>query len=925
MRVGLRMIPRMPKPLLRAAVGAAVVAALASCGVNDPKFAFKYAEKRGVLESNGLRFVILPDPSTELVEVDVRYEVGSREDPVGKAGLAHLAEHLMFQLKPDGEGTPPLMHFVGQISTFFNAYTSWDTTHYMTTSRAEHLEALLKIEAMRLYYGCQTISEDEFLREREVVRNEIRQRGGTAEGQIPQLLLSAVYPKGHPYERMIGGDDLQLTSITLQDACDFLARYYVPERATVIVAGGVDFDQTVELIKKWFGKLPRKQGAPRAKPEPVKVAPGRVEHDLDIERHVVAVAWPLPPSNTDEGEAVRYGLGQTFFRTAIQAEDWDFAYSVEPAILGGQDAPVFAMLITLKGLNKLDEALEFVWKGARQAHRGFDDFTWEQFDAQRKRAQASFVIGLEQLASRTNQIGDLVQFERGVAFDSTQEYIIHALKKFERYDGAGISRAIKKHLDPKNAKVVLFRANKEGIKGDVRAGVKFQTKSHDKVEEPEVDPREAKRPLKVAAELKNLGRAERYQLGNGMKVVLLPVEGSMPVAAVQLMFDAGTAHADNPLIAEWAADYLFPALEDEATRTTGVGFSGFALSDRTVFTTRSINIYLDVMIKGLERYIVAGIYNQESIESAQKRYRELSSTREQQAYTEYERQIYGTLFGFDHPYARVTLPDHARGFGVDALNAYRRKHYSAANATLIVAGNFDPARAKSLISEAFGSWGRGHADKPIGPEQRPRIGPEYIGVVAKDGPQMQVTIAYPAPAGVDGEEGARQVVAHMMNSRMGDIRFKLGSTYGTYARRLPAVGPAAYMMGGSVDAERAGESLKAMRDGLQLLRDGGDQWDIDFVRARRALVQRLLGESTVSAELAARLAQIEAFDLPPDHYNKLLQAIAAASPAQVRALIARELDPAKEIVVLHADKPTLERAFREAGITDFKIVEPEYK
>jgi len=235
------------------AVAAAVL--VSACTPDAPKFAFKHGERRGKLESNGLRFVLMPDASTQLVEVDIRYEVGSKEDPPGKAGLAHLVEHMMFQLKPDGPTTPPLMQAVGDISTFFNAYTNWDSTHYMTTARADNLDALLKIEAMRLFYGCQTISNDEFLREREVVRNEIRQRGGTAEGQIPQLVMSSVYPKGHAYERMIGGDDANLTTITLDDACTFIKSYYTPERATLIVAGGIEVDPTIEAITKWFGKL----------------------------------------------------------------------------------------------------------------------------------------------------------------------------------------------------------------------------------------------------------------------------------------------------------------------------------------------------------------------------------------------------------------------------------------------------------------------------------------------------------------------------------------------------------------------------------------------------------------------------------------------------------------------------------------------
>jgi zinc protease len=924
-RQGLAKIRRMTKLCLRVSLLATLVVGVLACTPTDPKFAFKYAEKRGVLAANGLRFVIAPDASTQLVEVDVRYEVGSREDPEGKAGLAHLVEHLMFQLKPDGEGTPPLMHFVNQLSTFFNAYTNWDTTHYMTTSRSAQLEALLKIEAMRLYYGCKTISEDEFLREREVVRNEIRQRGGTADGQIPNLVLESLYPKGHAYARIIGGDDRQLVNISLQDACDFMSKYYVPERATVIIAGGVDVEETGELIQKWFGKLEKKTPGARKVVEPVKPKPGKHEYNLDIERNIVTITWPLPATNTPEGEAVQYGLGQAFFRTAMKAEEYDFAYSVQPMLLGGNEAPIFSIVIELKGMDKLGEALEFVEKAAKSAHRGFRDVTWQQFDIQRKQAKADYIAGLEQLVARTNQIGEMVQFEKEVQFGSAEEYIIHGLEKYDSFDGDRIASAIKKYLDYDNATIDIFKADKEGIKGDVRSTVKFQTKSHDQMQQPEVDPKEAKRPLKVSAELKALANAERYELGNGMDVVLLPVDSILPVVSMQLIFDAGTAHSKNPMIADWAAGFLSTPMDDEATRMAGVGYNGYATTDQTVFQSRTLNIYLDVMIKGAERLIKAGEYDQESVERVQKRSREQMATQSAQTEMEFQRQLLGAIFGTDHPYARVELPEHARGFGIDDLNAWRREHYRAGNATLVIAGNFDVAKAKSLIGGTFGEWSKGNIDAPIGAELRARNGAEFIGVVGKAGPQMQVAIAYPAPAGIDGEEGARMVLAEMMNSRMGDIRFKLGATYGTYAGRMTNLGPSAYQMGGTVDAERAGEALKAMRDGIQMLRDGGDQWDIDFVRARRALIQNLLGESTVSGELVGRLAKIDKFHLDPDFYNKLMQTVAAVSPAQVKALIARELDPSKEIVVTVADKSTLERAFKEAGLNDVKIVEPEYK
>jgi predicted Zn-dependent peptidase len=132
------------------------------------------------------------------------------------------------------------------------------------------------------------------------------------------------------------------------------------------------------------------------------------------------------------------------------------------------------------------------------------------------------------------------------------------------------------------------------------------------------------------------------------------------------------------------------------------------------------------------------------------------------------------------------------------------------------------------------------------------------------------------------------------------------------------------VIGGTIDAERAGESIKALRDSLDDLRKG-DHFAEDFVRARRRILTGLLDESTVTGELAQRLSTISLYNLDTKYYNTLLQQVAAVSLAQVRALLAHEVDPANEVVVVLADKAHLDRTFAEAGLKDVKIVEPEYK
>ena len=91
------------------------------------------------------------------------------------------------------------------------------------------------------------------------------------------------------------------------------------------------------------------------------------------------------------------------------------------------------------------------------------------------------------------------------------------------------------------------------------------------------------------------------------------------------------------------------------------------------------------------------------------------------------------------------------------------------------------------------------------------------------------------------------------------------------------------------------------------------------------MIEDLLAQSTVSSELAQRLSTIARFDLKPDYYKQLTKQIAAVSPAQVKLLMTRELDPAAEVVVCLGDRPSLEKAFADAGLDQVKLIEPDYK
>lgn len=896
----------------------------ATCGRPIPRFSFKLPELHAKLD-NGMRVIVLPDETTDLVEVDVRYEVGSNEDPPGKEGLAHLVEHLMFQQHTAGEDKPPLGALLTRLSVFYNAYTTNDTTHYMTVAKKEHFEDLISLEATRLYTGCNGIPQATFEREREVVRNEMRWRVGNPEGAVYYKLLADIFPEGHPYRREVGGDDESVSSITLGDVCEFMEKYYVPERATVVVAGNVTEADASNIIGKWMAALPKKTAAPRVPVPDFELKRKRVDHDMDIEETTVVVAWRLPNQFSEEFQAANF-VFNVFGAAAYFGEEYGFATDVRPGFIGGPLAPVFYVQVSLRSEGKIDEAIDFIMKGARSSHRGLEE--GEEFEELRRKSLADLAMSFESLGARTGLFADYAQFAPEAG------YFRGEMDRIKRINGDRVRSIVKKLLDPDKAVIVVFHAKKDGAGKYRRANVEYggAAGGDETREKFTVDPAEAYQSIVVPQQSTALSRAKTFQLANGLKVMLLPTQSSLPVVTTRLIFDVGAAHEPRnmPGLAEIAAQYMQTGVvsgvgsgytSTNVFSAVGAQLRTSVTDDSTTFSVRGLNIYLDVMIKGLERLIKTSDYDQDSLERAQRHQKQAFKRLSYKSRVEMERVLAAEVYGADHPYAANIATEATVGrVGRDAAYEFKSKHYSAKNATIVVAGNFDPAVAEKHIRANFGEWSGGHDDQAVTALAAQRTEPAFVAVPSEDSATVTIQIAYPAPAGIDRDHATRLVLAAMMDLRMSAIRERLGSSYGTNAGFATRLGPGMYIVNGPVDANRAGESLVAMRAGIESLRKG-ENFNEDFVRARRLVLERLLANANESASLAAQLSNLALFDLPLDFYDTLVRKVANLAPEEVMLLIGKELKAETEVVVALGPADALRKAFADAGIQGARFVE----
>ena len=206
--------------------------------------------------ANGMRVVVSEDRSAPVVAVNLWYDVGSRHEPDGQTGFAHLFEHLMFEGSVNVPKTEHMRLVQGNGGSL-NATTNPDRTNYFETMPAEHLELALWLEADRMGGLVPALVQETLDNQRDVVKNERRQRyENVPYGDAWLRLLPLLYPAGHPYHHPTIGsmDDLNAAELATFQA--FHRSYYVPDNAVLTVVGDAAPAEVFALATKYFGGLP---------------------------------------------------------------------------------------------------------------------------------------------------------------------------------------------------------------------------------------------------------------------------------------------------------------------------------------------------------------------------------------------------------------------------------------------------------------------------------------------------------------------------------------------------------------------------------------------------------------------------------------------------------------------------------------------
>ena len=256
--------------VLLVALGYLITAAGAAGAQAVPKIKFeKYTLP------NGLEVILHEDHSTPIVSVNTWYKVGSGDEKAGRTGFAHLFEHIMFM----GSQNVPVGEFDKQLEAAGadnNGSTTEDRTNYYENLPSNALPLALWLDADRMGFLLPTMDQAKLDLQREVVKNERRERvDNVPYGRGDEMILAALYPKGHPYSWSVIGSMEDLSAASLEDVKNFFRTYYAPNNATLTIAGDFNPAEAKRLVARYFSGIPR---GPAMPPRP-NVAPVTLAKD----------------------------------------------------------------------------------------------------------------------------------------------------------------------------------------------------------------------------------------------------------------------------------------------------------------------------------------------------------------------------------------------------------------------------------------------------------------------------------------------------------------------------------------------------------------------------------------------------------------------------------------------------------------------
>ena len=866
--------------------------------------------------ANGLQVYESLDRSTPNVTVQVWYGVGSKNDPVGRSGFAHLFEHMMFKATKDlpAESFDRLTEDVGGLN---NASTNDDFTNYYEVVPASQLQRLIWAEGERM--GSLVIDEANFKSERDVVKEELRQRVlASPYGRLFALDLPEATYTTHPYHRPGIGSIEELDAATIDDVRAFHETYYRPDDAALIVVGNYDEAELNAWIDKYLGPL---KNPAKPMPKVTAVEPPRTHAGVfdgygpNVPLPAVAITWLGVKASDPDAPALKMldavlsgGKSSRLYDSLV------YEKQIAAEIYSNADLPaqpgnfaVGAILASGHTIAEGEAALLAQVQRLRDAPP-----TAAELESAKNQLIAGKLRERETIDGRGFALGYALRVDGDAAKANTE------LADLQAVTPADVQRVAKKYLDPNLRMTIRYRPESERPKGEAPAKPPEPPKMVTTYTGPVFTlapegQRQAPPPVGKPVE-PVLPKPAEKTLANGLRVIVAH-SSELPLVTADLTIKTGgwADPAGLSGVAAMTADMLTEGTKtrsarDIARQSEALG-ANLESSAGLESSSVSLNVMPDKLATGMA--IMADVTRNpafandelerdraQSLDGLRVAYQEPGQV---SAYAAAPVVFAGTPFG----HVPAGTPGSIARLKPADLVAMHSAWYRPDNAVLVMTGDITPEQGFALAEKAFGGWVKPTTPLPHPPAIDPTAKPRTIVIDLPGTGQAAVNLTK-AAVPRDDPDYYPGIVANTLlgggySSRLNlEIRVKRGLSYGASSALSANRTTGSFRAAAQTKNETAPQVLDLMVEQMASL--GATPASADELTARKANLVGSYGRRlATTGGLANTLGSLALYGVPLDEVARYTTRVEAVTPAQVQAFSARVLDPAKASVIIAGD------------------------
>ena len=887
---------------------------------------------------NGLTVLVHTDRKAPVVAVSVWYAVGSKNEPRGRTGFAHLFEHLMFYGSEHNPGNffAPLTE-VG--ATDANGTTWFDRTNYFETVPTGALDRALMMESDRMGWLLPAMTQARVDAQRAVVKNEKRQDDNQPYGLTEYAQQETLYPAGNPYHHVTLGSMDDLNAASLDDVKAWFRDHYAPDNAIVVLAGDIDLATARDKVTRWFGAI-----APGPKVQPVSVPVLPLAHPVSMTmKDQVATTrvmrvWAIPGLNDPDYLPLQIGATILGGLSSSRLAD-HLVHGQEIATDAGAYAGIFAQggQFTAQADVKTGQDAKAVAAALdAEIHRLIEDGPTAD---ELQRASVAVVGGtIRSLESVGGFAGQAPQLAQGLLYNDDPDHYRTELDRIARLTPDDVRAAMRKWLQSPPLSLTIEPGTRteggENHGGDnalplpapptpVPAGLRALSTDGDRSHLP------------AAAEVGPLPfpAIERAMLANGIKVYFAR-RSAVPVVQVRIAFDAG--FAADPAQAR-GTQALLLKLMDEGTTTLsatelararerlGAVIGDSSGPDQTAFQLDALAANLPASLDLLRDFVRHPGLRPADLERVRAQQLSAIDAETQDPDGAALRMLYPAIYGAQHPYG--TAPS---GLGSKAVVAHLTRadleqwHHAwlrPDRASIFVTGDTTLDAVRPLLEKSFGDW-----QAPAGPAPRKDFaralpeGHEHILLIDRPGtPQAQIAggevLNALGTADLLALRTANEVLGGSFLARFTqNLREDKGWSYGTYTAIGDRQDHVALRIYAPVQTDQAGPAIAELRKEIAGYLGAKGTTPVELGLAAKGSARQLPGAFETSGALLDGIAKIVEFHRPDDYYTRLPERYRAMTAADLDAAARANIDPSRIVWVVVGDAAKIRPQLAKLGL-----------